>query len=139
SVRLLQKYGLERFGKILKKIKLSGIDKPAGYYGLSLILGGAESSLWDITNAYAGMAATLNFFNYSSSEYPELAFSRPIYIKNKEFEYGQKSNRPSVFDAGAIYETFQALREVNRPLGETNWQFFSDAQPIAWKTGTSYG
>lgn len=139
SVHLLQEYGLERFGKILDKINLSGIDHPASYYGLSLILGGAESSLWDITNAYAGMAATLNFFNNSSSEYPDFAFSRPVYIKNKKFKYGKKSARPPVFDAGAIYESFQALREVNRPLGETNWQFFSDAQPIAWKTGTSYG
>jgi penicillin-binding protein 1C len=139
AVRLLQKYGLERFGKILDKIKLSGIDKPANYYGLPLILGGAESSLWDITNAYAGMAATLDFFNRTSSEYPSKAFSSPVYLKDKKIEYGKKLHVPPVFDAGAIYETFQSLREVNRPLGETNWQFFSDAQPIAWKTGTSYG
>ena len=33
----------------------------------------------------------------------------------------------------------EALKEVNRPQGSENWEFFTDAQPLAWKTGTSYG
>ena len=28
---------------------------------------------------------------------------------------------------------------MNRPAGEENWSFFSNSQPIAWKTGTSFG
>ena len=31
------------------------------------------------------------------------------------------------------------LREVNRPEGETGWQYFSSAPDLAWKTGTSFG
>ena len=35
--------------------------------------------------------------------------------------------------------TFKALKEVNRPEGEENWHFFNNSQPLAWKTGTSFG
>lgn len=47
--------------------------------------------------------------------------------------------RHRFFNAGAIYHTLNALQHVNRPDGEENWSFFSNAQPIAWKTGTSFG
>jgi len=33
----------------------------------------------------------------------------------------------------------KALQEVNRPEGGENWHFFNESQPIAWKTGTSFG
>src|SRR5690606_27396265 len=69
AVRLLQSYGLEKFHAQLKKFNQDFIDKPAGYYGLSLILGGAESSLWDLCKAYAGMASTVNHYTQTSSEY----------------------------------------------------------------------
>ena len=35
------------------------IDRSADHYGLSLILGGAEITLWDLTAAYMLMAAKL--------------------------------------------------------------------------------
>jgi Membrane carboxypeptidase/penicillin-binding protein PbpC len=136
---MLREYGLDRFHKRVKELQLSGINHPADYYGLSLILGGAESSLWDITNAYAGMASTLNFFNASSSEYRTNEFVAPVYVSGKEVAFGKKQNNVPVFNAGAIYHTLNALQNVNRPEGEVNWNFFSSAQPIAWKTGTSFG
>ncbi len=139
AVRLLRTYGLERFHKRLSELQLETIDKPAQHYGLSLILGGAESTLWDITNAYAGMAATLNYFNATSSEYPSNAFHSPVVSASEGIPLGKKQSKPKVIDAGAIYKTFEALREVNRPEGEENWSFFNESQPIAWKTGTSFG
>jgi len=139
AVRMLREYGLQRFYNRLHDVKLSSIDHPADYYGLSLILGGAESSLWQVTNAYAGLASTLNYFNSSSSEYRPHEFTEPIYVKNKKANFGKKQPNPSVFNAGAIYEAFTAMKEVNRPQGEENWSFFSNSHPIAWKTGTSFG
>ena len=41
--------------------------------------------------------------------------------------------------AGAIYNTYKALYEVQRPEMETGWENYSSARAIAWKTGTSYG
>lgn len=140
SVRMLQEFGFQRFYNILKKTNQKAIDKPADYYGLAMILGGGESSLWDITKAYAGMASTLNFFNASSSEYRENEFMEPVFVKNHvDLYFGKVQNNPSVWNAGAIYETFHALQKVNRPSGQENWEFFTDSQPLAWKTGTSHG
>ena len=139
AVNLLRDYGLKRFYNNLHQLQFKSINRSADDYGLSLILGGAESNLWQLTNAYAGMAATLNFFNRTSSEYPAHAYHAPVYLKNKTYDLGDKQQRPEFFDAGAIYQTLQTLRDVNRPEGSENWQFFSDAQPLAWKTGTSYG
>ena len=118
AVRMLRSYGLERFYNKLKKMNQPQIDKPANYYGLSIILGGAESSLWDITNSYAGMASTLNFFNHSSSEYRDDAFASPVYVKNQEADFGNLQSKSVILNAGAIYKTFEALQSVNRPLGE---------------------
>ena len=139
AVRLLRDYGLQRFHSRLRKMNFHQIDRPANYYGLSLILGGAESSLWEITNAYAGMASTLNYFNTSSSEYREIEFMEPKLVKGVSASFGKKQDLPPVLNAGAIYKTFEALQNVNRPEGEENWQYFNHAQPIAWKTGTSFG
>ena len=139
AVNLLRRYGLKRFYNNLQKLHIKNINRPADHYGLSLILGGAESSLWELTNSYAGMAATLNFFNRSSSEYPLHAFNEPVYLKDRVYDLRERQALPELYDAGAIYQTLQTLREVNRPEGSENWEFFSDAQPIAWKTGTSYG
>ena len=35
--------------------------------------------------------------------------------------------------------TYKSLKEVNRPEGEENWEFFDSSKEIAWKTGTSFG
>ncbi|MEZ4857444.1 MAG: penicillin-binding protein 1C [Flavobacteriaceae bacterium] len=139
AVLLLRDYGLDRFYKRLHELQFYSIKKPSNHYGLSLILGGAEASLWEITNAYAGMASTLNYFNESSSEYRSKDFQSPKYIKAETLSFGKKRSTGSVFNAGSIYKTLEAMQEVNRPEGEENWSFFNDSQPIAWKTGTSFG
>ena len=139
AVRLLQKHGLQRFYNTLQKMDLGYLDKPANYYGLSLILGGAESSLWDITKIYAGMASILNYYTQSSSEYRETEFINPVYELGKEVDFGAVKPNAPIVNAGAIYNTLNSLKEVNRPQGEENWAFFDDSQFIAWKTGTSFG
>ncbi|MDT0294474.1 penicillin-binding protein 1C [Mesonia ostreae] len=139
AVRMLRKYGLHKFYHQLEKLQQKNMENSADYYGLPIILGGAESSLWDITKAYAGMASTLNFFNTSSSEYRKNEFVNPIYELGKQPEFGAKQFSAEVFQAGAIYHTLKTIEEVNRPNGEENWSFFSNSQPISWKTGTSYG
>lgn len=139
AVRLLREHGLQRFRNKLDELALKDIDRPTDYYGLSLILGGAESTLWDITNAYAGLASTLNYFNRSSSEYRTNEFITPVFRVGESIDQGDIQMLPEVFDAGAIYHTLASLQKVNRPAGEENWEFFSHSQPIAWKTGTSFG
>jgi penicillin-binding protein 1C len=41
--------------------------------------------------------------------------------------------------ASSIWLTYEALKKVNRPEGESGWQYFSSSPNLAWKTGTSFG
>lgn len=139
AVRLLQSYGLQKFRDQLDVFKLRGINKSADHYGLTLILGGAETNLWDLCKTYAAMAATVNHFNASSSEYYEKEFTSPIIDKNKTVDLGALSIEKTVFDAGSIYLTFEAMKDVNRPEGSESWEFYDSSKQVAWKTGTSFG
>ena len=138
-VRMLQEYGLERFRDKLSKFRLKDIDKPADYYGLTLILGGAESNLWDLCKTYASLASTVNHFRETSSEYYTGEFTEPVWMAGKKAGFGDISREKTVLDAGSIYLTFQAMQELNRPEGNEAWQYFDSSKRIAWKTGTSFG
>lgn len=139
AVRLLQSYGLQKFRDQLDVFELGGLNKSADHYGLTLILGGAESNLWDLCKTYANLASTLNHFNASSSEYYSSEFTNPIFKTNQGVGLGEKSSHKTVFDAASIYLTFEAMKEVNRPEGNESWKFFDSSKEIAWKTGTSFG
>ena len=56
AIRMLQQFGIPRFYNLLKKWGLSTLGRPPGGYGLTLILGGAEGTLFEITGLYAGLA-----------------------------------------------------------------------------------
>ncbi|MCP4520289.1 MAG: penicillin-binding protein 1C [Cytophagales bacterium] len=138
AVRMLDDYGQVKFHNLLHKLGTTTIKKNANHYGLSLILGGAETSLWDLGSFYTGMARSLKNFPKYNSQY-EIDAYRPL-----NFKYQLKARQPllsknGIFRAGAIWNTFEAMQEVIRPYGEGEWQRFSSAQQIAWKTGTSYG
>ena len=55
AVTMLQRYGVPKFHHMLQQMGFKTINRSAAHYGLSLILGGAEATLWDVTNAYAQM------------------------------------------------------------------------------------
>ena len=139
TVRLLQKFGLEKFHDYLQKLQLRDIKKNPNYYGLTLALGGAESNLWDLCKSYASLASTVNHYTEASSFYFDNEFLNPKFYKDETIDFGKKSNQKIVFDAASIYLTFESLKEVNRPNADENWEFFDAAKEIAWKTGTSFG
>lgn len=91
-VLLLQKYGVARFYQQLKKLKLSNINKHPDHYGLSLVLGGAESNLFELCQAYTLMAFELNYFSKRGT-YLEKAFQPLNYYDRKEnLDYGKEQN-----------------------------------------------
>ncbi|WP_108422745.1 penicillin-binding protein 1C [Flagellimonas amoyensis] len=139
AVRLLREYGLQKFYNKLHKMNMKSLNRPSSHYGLSLILGGAESSLWEITESYASLASGLNHYVSHSSTYRANEFAKASYLVEEEIDFGKQQFDPPIFGAGAIYATFQSMYEVNRPEGDENWHFFDSSQPIAWKTGTSFG
>lgn len=131
-VRLLNEYGLEKFHRDLKNAGLSTLNKPARYYGLSLILGGAEAKLWDLNAAYTHLAQELKY-NEAKSITLISAPKRRTKINNKSLNAGSLNNK------ACIYKTFEAMIDVNRPDEDGNWRAFASSQKIAWKTGTSFG
>ena len=139
SVRMLQDFGLDRFHHYLKAMKLKDLKYNANHYGLSLILGGAESNLWDLCKSYASMSSTLNHFNETSSEYFSNEFCEPTFFANQTLDFGKKSFEKTLYDAASIYLTYESLKDVNRPEGDENWEFYDSSKQIAWKTGTSFG
>lgn len=139
SVRMLQSFGLDRFYHYLKQLGLKDLKYDANHYGLSLILGGAESNLWDLCKSYAAMSSTLNHFNETSSEYYTNEFCEPTFLASEKRAFGKKTFEKTLYDAASIYLTYESLKEVNRPEGDENWEFFDGSKQIAWKTGTSFG
>lgn len=139
AVRMLQDFGLDRFYHYLKQLKLKDLKYNANHYGLSLVLGGAESNLWDLCKSYAAMASTLNHFNDNSSQYYTDEFCQPIYNSNSTINFGTLTNEKTIFDAASIYLTLESMKQVNRPESDESWEFYDSSQEIAWKTGTSFG
>jgi penicillin-binding protein 1C len=134
AVKMLQTYTYQQFYILLKRCGITTLTKPAGHYGLSVILGGAETTLWEIAGTYASMARTLQT---SGSDKPVYAtFHAPMYTGKPEIRL---NHYPSPFDPAAIYQTFEAMVEVVRPGEEMVWRQFGASRRIAWKTGTSFG
>lgn len=139
AVHLLEQYGVENLHTLLQKLGFKYMDHPPSHYGLSLILGGAEASLWEVCSAYTSMAMNLREFRNNQSKY-EVFNGLKILRKQRSKEgLSQRLTEEHILGAGPIYQTFEALLEVNRPGNEEGWENFSSSVPIAWKTGTSYG
>ena len=140
AVKMLQQYKYERFYDKLKKLNFTTLNQPADHYGLSLILGGSEVTLWDLAKSYLGMARTLNHFNDYQGKYNPHDYDPPIYAKGVQQSIRKEERElNSVLDHGAIWATFNAMEEVMRPGEEGLWEQFSSSQRVAWKTGTSFG
>ena len=139
AVKMLQVYGYEQFYALLRKLGMTSLTKPADHYGLSIILGGAEATLWDLAGIYASMARTLRNFNGNTPGYRRTDFHAPAYSMKKQGKEERFSDQSSWLDAGSIWLTFDAMVEVSRPDAELQWQQFSSSHKIAWKTGTSFG
>ena len=120
SVHSLRKFGVPKFLDILRGCGITTMNESASHYGLSLILGGAEGNLADVTDVYAKMAASYQRVDTTD-------------IKKGDRLYGFPLK-----DKCALWWTFDALKEVDRP-DEIDWRLVGSVRKVAWKTGTSYG
>ncbi|MDE5955374.1 MAG: penicillin-binding protein 1C, partial [Bacteroidales bacterium] len=124
AVHSLRKYGPAKLHSLRREAGMTTLTRPASDYGLSLILGGAEGTLYEIASIYAGMAASLNADRHAGCT---------------EKRNGNQANEAfPLRDRTAIFCTFEALKEVNRP-DEMDWRMISSVRKVAWKTGTSFG
>lgn len=138
AVHMLREFRYERFHAMLKHMGMTTLHRPPDHYGLSLILGGAEGTLWDITGMYASLARTLNRVPWRDvSNDSLLSDYRALRYTNKP-ETAYRRSGTAISPASA-YLAFDALKELHRPGEETGWRYFESARKIAWKTGTSFG
>jgi len=111
AARSLRIYGVERFAQFLRSLGLTTLFRPGSEYGLPLILGGAEVTLFEITKLYANLGKTA----------------------------ASHSATASLISSGAAWLTLEALVNAARPGEEAIWREYAGSRHIAWKTGTSYG
>lgn len=123
-VQLLEEYSVTKFHSDLRNLGISTINKPSRHYGLSLILGGAEVTLFEMNRLYLHFAQTV-----AMGETSALTVE-----KQTEIQFS-----PLNLNQAAIYQTLEALLEVRRPDEDNQWKLFASSQKIAWKTGTSFG
>jgi penicillin-binding protein 1C len=139
SVLMLKDFSVYKFYDQLQHFGLRDIKKHPKHYGLSLILGGAESNLWDLTRTYAGLTSTLNYFTRSQAKYRDAEFGELNWDGETERDFGDETFNKPQLGAGSIWLTYNAMKEVNRPEGDEAWRFYDSSLEIAWKTGTSFG
>ena len=88
-----------------------------------LILGGGETSLWDLTGVYASLSRVLNRYNkenkYFKEDYHSLVLTPKMAVNTAQTE---EASPP--LSASAIWLTYEALQRVNRPESESGWQYF---------------
>ncbi len=136
AVRALRHLGVPAALHTLRGMGMHSIDRSAEHYGLALAMGGAESSLWELTGAYASLARILRA-NDSDGPGPTLVVWPPRVWPTAPIPATER--KAAALSAGAAYHTLEALTHTRRPDATAGWQHFTGQQTIAWKTGTSFG
>ena len=120
SVFLLQQYGVPKFHSVLRQAGLSTITEVPEHYGLSLILGGAEARLDEITAAYSA------FVRGSAP------FTDPI-ARWYTFEALKEVNRPDQLD-------WRLIRSVRKAAWKTGTSYgFRDAWAVGMTPAYTIG
>ncbi len=138
AVKMLQTYGTVPFHHRLKQLGFSTFTKPTNHYGLSLILGGGEATLWDIASAYASMGRSLKKYDNTTKKYAGNTY-HPLSYKTSEENEISINEKASLLNASSIWFTLNAMTELIRPQDFVGWMQFINKNKIAWKTGTSFG
>lgn len=132
AANMLSQYGVSRFLDKLKSMGMSTLHRRPENYGLPLILGGAEGTLWELTSLYANLAFLAN---QTSNQHIQ-QWRQPFVSPQIE---SRKNPKPIDLSIGSAWITLNTLLEVSRPGTEGFWKKFSSSRKIAWKTGTSFG
>jgi len=130
AARALRRYGVDRFARFLRSLGLTTLFRHGDDYGLPLVLGGAEVTLWEITGLYAGLGRAAGGEGRQAAFFPPTVFPHGALPASSGME---------PVSPGAAWLTLQALVATVRPGEEAHWQEYASAMRIAWKTGTSFG
>jgi penicillin-binding protein 1C len=121
AVRVLNMTGVSEFYNLLKNGGMTTLFRHPDDYGLSLVLGGAETTLYDLAVLYRGLA------------------NGGVFSDLKMLLNDNEKQKRQILSSGACYITLEILKNLYRPGSEYYWEQFNSSYPLAWKTGTSYG
>lgn len=140
-VLLLKEYGIQKFHQKLKRIGMNSLTHSANHYGLSLILGGAESSLWELVNMYANLYRVYrhSFEQPITAQYDGANYISHQYLLGQPKEITLTGEATKEYGIGAIWSMLGAMKGLHRPDDFAGWEQFRSSTPISWKTGTSFG
>lgn len=135
-VNLQREVGTARFLQVLKAIGLKSLNKTARYYGLSLVLGGGESSLFQLAGAYALLANSAQQSpNYAST----LWKANPSLRLLKDSIAHSDVAKIKLWNQEVACHVVKALQLQDRPDMDLQLKNMIQNQKISWKTGTSWG
>lgn len=119
-VLILKRTGYRKF---INRLAEGGVKGPllADEYGLTVITGGMDIRLLDLTNLYSTLARGGVYMDYAL------------------VEKGKTRKERRVFKAGAVLLTLRALSKRNRPDAPDLANFTMPKTVVYWKTGTSWG
>ena len=126
AVWMLRKYGVDRWYADLKSWGMSTLYRNPDDYGLSLILGGAEGTIWELAQMYHLLAWSIEH-QESEETLPKIHWDR-----SQSSPSSLSPMKPHI-----SWLVAQSLKKVHRP---SNSRIINPTfENIAWKTGTSYG
>ncbi len=138
AVHMLADYGYKKFFHKAKDLGMTTLTKSADHYGLSLILGGAETTMQDLGRIYASMARDLKYYARNNGQYFANNYGAINLLAQKK-EANAYFSEHARLSASSIWHTFKSMVEVARPGEQRFWRNFNSSTKIAWKTGTSFG
>jgi penicillin-binding protein 1C len=119
---LLERVGVPEFHRLLTRAGMTTLFREPSGYGLSLGLGGAEGTLWDIVAMYRGLARMGRFGDLTLD--PEVTTRDGVPLLSPH----------------ACRTVLDILTAVRRPDDDgVDRSSFGPRQRVAWKTGTSFG
>lgn len=115
AYNITNQVGVYQTCSMLKNVGMKSLIKDPNSYGLSICIGGAETSNYELCEMYLTLA------NYGKH-------GKLTYLKNQKKHYNQTTLSPA-----SCYQILKILENVNRPIND------SDNIDFSWKTGTSNG
>lgn len=119
AVWVLHQYGYENFYAFLREAELTTLSDDPERYGLTLVVGGAEGTLLELTNLF-------RIFSRGGM------WSPYIYRNDKKNQAVKK-----LLSQGAASIIYRILQDLERPE-KIYYPIYPEKNAFAWKTGTSF-
>jgi penicillin-binding protein 1C len=132
-VNLQRTVGTARFLQGLRQLGIQSLSHGPNHYGLSLVLGGGEATLYELCQAYTLLAN-------SQQARPAAVWGKTEGLRLSQIDsVKQWTVKTPLWTSATAQATTNALLLADRPDMDAAVRMLVQRQPVAWKTGTSWG